>query len=604
MKTWIIVLIIVSIILITIGIVVWKFWYFFKPVEQEHLIDKIDIDTIDLSKRPRTVISFTTIPTRVKYIHKTIDRLKKQTLQPDLIYVCIPYYSKRLKQNYDIPKNLKSYNNVKIVRCEDFGPATKLLGCIELENDHETNIITIDDDQIYDKDVFKTLVAYSIEYPNATITNSALGSGLEHVIALCTKIDKSISSPTSYYAEGFGGVLYKRKFITNEMYDYFKNNLSKDCFLSDDLTISTWLEIQGVQRIMTCETKIFPDIDYEISDNNALYKEDRTGTYDSCHSELKLLLDNKIYSKYDIDLVYMWVDSSDINWQRLKNKYSEQITHKEINTDARWRDNNELKYSLRSLEKYAPFFRNIYLVTCCKQIPKWLDTNSNIILVDHTQIIPQTALPTFKSNSIEPCLYRIPGLSEYYFIMNDDTFFGNYCLKSDFITSDGKIKIFLESWPAFTQDMIVKIIQHPWLNYIKYTNELLDTIQYASYRYQAKHTPRGHRVSFDKKAYNRFKKEYDESIHYKFKNNKNITGILFDPYWALYNNIGIEASIDSIYMGLTDDNNKNITTLEKIKNNKPKIFCINDEVENNKEAFITMNKYLEEMFPDKSRWEL
>ncbi len=82
------------------------------------------------------------------------------------------------------------------------------------------------------------------------------------------------------------------------MYKYFKYNLSENCFLSDDLVISIWLEIQGIKRIMTCASRIFPNTDYEIDINNALHEEDRDNTYDSCHSELKLLLDKKLSLKY------------------------------------------------------------------------------------------------------------------------------------------------------------------------------------------------------------------------------------------------------------------------------------------------------------------
>ena len=49
----------------------------------------------------------------------------------------------------------------------------------------------------------------------------------------------------------------------------------------------------------------------------------------------------------------------------------------------RFADNDELKYSLRSLEKHAPWFRNVYIVTN-GQIPIWLDTsNPRLKIVTH-----------------------------------------------------------------------------------------------------------------------------------------------------------------------------------------------------------------------------
>jgi UDP-N-acetylglucosamine-lysosomal-enzyme len=46
-------------------------------------------------------------------------------------------------------------------------------------------------------------------------------------------------------------------------------------------------------------------------------------------------------------------------------------------------DNEELRYSLRSIEKYAPWVRHIYLVTN-GQVPYWLNmTNPKITVVTH-----------------------------------------------------------------------------------------------------------------------------------------------------------------------------------------------------------------------------
>eukprot|EP00505_MAST-04D_sp_SCG-Rhode-Island_P006023 Stramenopile-MAST_4_protein_6023 len=41
-----------------------------------------------------------------------------------------------------------------------------------------------------------------------------------------------------------------------------------------------------------------------------------------------------------------------------------------VGSSNRYRDNQELKYSFRSLFKYAPWVRNIYLVTS-GQVPNW-----------------------------------------------------------------------------------------------------------------------------------------------------------------------------------------------------------------------------------------
>lgn len=43
-----------------------------------------------------------------------------------------------------------------------------------------------------------------------------------------------------------------------------------------------------------------------------------------------------------------------------------------ISGSNRFRDNEELRYSLRSIEKFAPWIRKVYIVTS-GQIPYWLN---------------------------------------------------------------------------------------------------------------------------------------------------------------------------------------------------------------------------------------
>ena len=54
--------------------------------------------------------------------------------------------------------------------------------------------------------------------------------------------------------------------------------------------------------------------------------------------------------------------------------------HKDMEKEAsslrRFTDWEELKYSLRSLEKYAPWVRHVYIVTN-GQIPSWLDMDNS-----------------------------------------------------------------------------------------------------------------------------------------------------------------------------------------------------------------------------------
>lgn len=50
---------------------------------------------------------------------------------------------------------------------------------------------------------------------------------------------------------------------------------------------------------------------------------------------------------------------------------------------SRFEDNEELRYSLRSIERHAPWVRNIFIVTN-GQIPSWLNLdNPRVTIVTH-----------------------------------------------------------------------------------------------------------------------------------------------------------------------------------------------------------------------------
>ncbi len=140
-----------------------------------------------------------------------------------------------------------------------------------------------------------------------------------------------------------------------------------------------------------------------------------------------------------IDIVYLWVNGNDGEWRAKREKQAEKLKAKgELsfakfgNVEGRYRDNDELRFSLRALEKFFPEHGHIYIVTD-GQVPDWFQASDQISLVDHHQLIPHSSLPTFDSGNIESYIHHIPGLSERYFYLNDDVFFGApVCLENWF----------------------------------------------------------------------------------------------------------------------------------------------------------------------------
>ena len=75
-------------------------------------------------------------------------------------------------------------------------------------------------------------------------------------------------------------------------------------------------------------------------------------------------------------------------------------------------DFNQLLYSVRSIEMYAPWVRKIWVVTN-GQHATWFDEgNVHIEVVPHEKIFQtKDDLPTFNFHGIEVHLHQIPGLS-------------------------------------------------------------------------------------------------------------------------------------------------------------------------------------------------
>ena len=83
----------------------------------------------------------------------------------------------------------------------------------------------------------------------------------------------------------------------------------------------------------------------------------------------------------------------------------------------RYVDHQELRYSLRSVEAYAPWDNHIYVITD-EEKPSW--------------IVPSIYRALFSSIAIELFLATIPGLSEHFLYCNDDMIFNRDVKKKRF----------------------------------------------------------------------------------------------------------------------------------------------------------------------------
>ena len=123
----------------------------------------------------------------------------------------------------------------------------------------------------------------------------------------------------------------------------------------------------------------------------------------------------------DIDIVVLWVDGDDPEWQAEKAKYQGTAVT-DANSANRFRDWGLMPYWFRAVEKFAPWVRTVHFVTC-GHVPAFLNLDApKLHHVKHSDFIPEKYLPTFNANTIEMNVHRIPGLAERFVFFNDDMF--------------------------------------------------------------------------------------------------------------------------------------------------------------------------------------
>lgn len=157
-----------------------------------------------------------------------------------------------------------------------------------------------------------------------------------------------------------------------------------------------------------------------------------------------------------VDAVVTWVDGADPAHARKRAMVlDEGVVPSTIPAGVdrtRFEDNNEIEYCLRSIRRFAPWVRTIFLVTD-EQRPRFLTEDLRLRLgvqiVDHRHIFAghEGVLPTFNSLSIETALYRIPGLAAQYVYFNDDVILMAPTRVEDFFTANGEV-VLRGGWQA------------------------------------------------------------------------------------------------------------------------------------------------------------
>lgn len=307
----------------------------------------------------------------------------------------------------------------------------------------------------------------------------------------------------------------------------------------------------------------------------------------------------------EIDIVYMWVDGNDPKWRKKKQLFTNTPSdNSEMNNIGRYANSDELKYSLRSVEKHAPWIRNIFIVTD-DQKPEWLNTNnSKIRVIDHTEILPPAVLPTFNSSVIEYYLHKIPGLSEYFLFANDDMFFNADLSPDFFFAKDGYpiVRLKRKIFGKFHHQIkaMVSDIGH-------YRKMVIESMQLVEQKFGIffSGVPHHNIDSFRKSDYQKameevFNEQVISSHHHRTRTFGDFHRSALSYYALAINHAHLK------YIDRKEAYRIFISKLNFIKNierYKPLLFCLNDNEHATDEHRRHVAPFLEILFPQKSIFE-
>lgn len=309
---------------------------------------------------------------------------------------------------------------------------------------------------------------------------------------------------------------------------------------------------------------------------------------------------------FEIDAVYTWVDGEDEKWQearlRLQSELTGETFHPEAVHAARFRSRDELKYSLRSLEYFAPWFRKIFIVTA-DQTPTWLDTsNPKIEIVSHRDIFEPNDIPTFNSNAIISRLHHISDLSEHFVYINDDVILGMPVTKDQFFTGSG---IALVS-PSNNRRPFgnASVIDGPHFNLTKNIRALLEKDLGKTVSRAIKHTPHPLLKSVLFEMESKYSAAFKSTWQSRFRHHEDIVSDQMHHYYALITGRAVPGNLTYNYINILDDRYRGVLN-ETLTTKNRHAFCINDAPVENTTPIDdeTIEYFFETYFPVKSEFE-
>jgi len=279
-----------------------------------------------------------------------------------------------------------------------------------------------------------------------------------------------------------------------------------------------------------------------------------------------------------IDVVYTWVDDTWPGYSDLLRQYA--ADRHDLNPN-RTRDNLQvLKYSLRSVARFLPWARRIYLVTCRPQIPPWLNTGA-VRVVHHDEFIARANLPTFNSFAIVANLHRLPGLARRFVYVEDDRVFGREVTPSDFFEPSGRTLVYQALRGTAGAERQHLQGASPWNLALAYSNALLDERFGRRRRPQVKFAPLAVDLESWREMVNSWPEAFARTSASRFRAAGNVAPEHLYPYFLAATGRGVAVPRATMLRHAWYQPINNVVPLQalgmaRLRWFAPKFACLND----------------------------
>lgn len=304
--------------------------------------------------------------------------------------------------------------------------------------------------------------------------------------------------------------------------------------------------------------------------------------------------------RFPIDVVYTWVDGEDPEWNAARVARGGDELRRESAGQARFRSRDELLHSMRSVHLFAPWVRTIHLVTA-GQRPEWLADHPRVRVVDHREILPPDALPTFNSQAIETALHRVPGLAEHFVYLNDDVFLGRATRPELFFNAGG-------GFAAFVGDGAVGLpgtADKPFLHAAATNRALIEEAFGVAITQVMAHSPHPHRVSVIAEVEERFADAVGRTARSPFRAETDVSMLSsLAQHYGLVTGTAYAATAEHAFVDLS--NARIERQLRQLRARDRDFFCIGDHHEYAVDADSVdamLSEFLSGYFPVKAPWE-